>query len=339
MLNDLPETRSAALPSDGDEGLPLILRGQSAAAVRQREEFRAAAGAAAAVLIAAERGVDPLEVARSLHRSERGRLIVISCNAAPEQLHEILFGGPEADNGRTRQLEVVRRRSAFVEAGDGTLILADIQELPAALQRRLARVLRDGEIYVQESRQAVRVDARIVATTRPDLDDDVRAGRFRDDLYRRLSSHRIALAPLRERAEDIPDLVHVLAEEIAAAHGSPARSYTPAALTALASLPWQRNLDELRELLTRLHAIAPGAPARQEDVIRHVGFGGASPVVQRFDNLREARKRFEREYIGVVLDQHRWRMAEAAATLGIERANLYRKIRQLGLTKPTGGAS
>jgi two-component system nitrogen regulation response regulator NtrX len=181
------------------------------------------------------------------------------------------------------------------------------------------------------------VRARLVATTAANLEDEVRGGRFRADLSRRLAAYRVSLTPLRERPDDIPDLVRALAQEVAAASGSTPRTYTPAALTALASLPWPRNLAELREMVARLHAIAPGTLARQEDVLRSVGFGPVAARLGRMDSLRVARTRFEREYIAAVLDQHRWHMVEAAASLGIERANLYRKIRQLGLTRPTGG--
>jgi DNA-binding NtrC family response regulator len=91
--------------------------------------------------------------------------------------------------------------------------------------------------------------------------------------------------------------------------------------------------------VTRLYEADLGRPARQEEVLRQLAFGRAAPQPPRFDSLRDARRRFERDYIGAVLARHHWRMADAAATLGIERANLYRKIRQLGLTRPANGAS
>ncbi len=318
--------------------LPAVLRGRSPAALRQLREVRAAQAAKAAVLVTAEPGLDALDVVRTLHRPGDGEFVTVACDASsPGRLEAWLFGTTEGANGRTHNLDSVRRSAALASAG--TLVLSEAGEIPAALQRRLARVLRDGEVYIQESRRPAPLTTRIVATSGPHLEDDVRAGRMRADLYRRLSARRIVLAPLRDRAEDIPELVGALAEEIAAAQQSPPRTYAPAALTALASLPWPRNIDGLRELLTRLHLAAPGAPARQEDVLHLLGFGAASPRLARFDKLRDARKRFEREFIGAVLDEHGWRMAPAAATLGIERANLYRKIRQLGLKRPTGGRS
>jgi DNA-binding NtrC family response regulator len=324
-----------ATPTSAESRLPPVLRGRSAAALRQLREVRAAQ-AAGAVLITAEPGLDVLDVARRLHGASPGAFVHVACEgASPGELESQLFGIAEGSNGRTRDLDVVRRSAAL--ASTGTVVLCEIGEMPASLQRRLSRVLRDGEVYVQESRHVVPLPARIVATSGPLVEEDVHAGRVRPELYRRLSARRIVLAPLRERPEDIPELVGALAEDIAAAHQSPPRTYAPAALTALASLPWPSNLDSLRELLTRLHRLAPGAPARQEDVLHSLGFGAVPSRLARFDKLRDARKRFEREYIAAVLDQHGWRIARAAATLGIERANLYRKIRQLGLTRPTGG--
>ncbi len=334
----LSGARDRALTTCIDSRLPPVLRGRSAAALRQLREIREAEAAGLAVLITAEPGLDVLDVARRLHGAAPDAFLCVACDeASAAALEAVLFGAPESSNGRTRDLDVVRRSAAL--ASTGTIVLSEVGELPASLQRRLSRVLRDGEVYVQESRHAMPLTVRIIATSGPHLEDDVHAGRVRADLYRRLSARRIVLAPLRERAEDIPELVGALAEEIAAAHESAPRTYTPAALTALASLPWPRNLDDLRDLLTRLHRTAPGVPARQEDVLHAVGFGAVAPLLVRFDKLRDARKRFEREYIGAVLDQHGWRMATAAAALGIERANLYRKVRQLGLTRPKGGTS
>lgn len=319
---------------------PVVLLGASAAAARQSEELAAASADRRAVLIVGEAGLDHEAVARFLHDGRSGgRFVLVNCGAATAgDLHVQLFGGPEAATSRRRDLEVVTRAGALVSAASGTIVLAEVAELPSAVQRRLARLLRDGEMYVADARRTAAVEARIIATAAPDIQQDVAQGRFRDDLYRRLSRRRIVLAPLRDRPGDVPEIVRAEAEAIAAGRGTPARTFTPAALTALAALPWSRNLDDLRDLLERLHAVEPGAPARQEDVLKQLGFGGGGAPPARFDSLRDARKRFEREYIGAVLARHRWRIADAAATLGIERANLYRKIRQLGLLRPSNGA-
>jgi two-component system, NtrC family, response regulator GlrR len=320
--------------------LPVVLRGSSAAAERQRRELVAAAEDDAPAVVIAEPGLEPETVARAVHAIRAaGPFVVLDCGSATAgELHDRLFGAPETIS-RRRDLERLTRSAGLVTVGAGTLVLSRVTELPAGVQRRLARVLRDGEVYVGDARHAVPLRARLIATMTPEVDEEVATGRFRADLFRRLSGHRIVLAPLRDRGDDMPDILREVADEIARQRGSVPRAFTTAALTALAALPWQRNLDELRELLDRLHAAAPGVPARQEDVLNQLGLGLGSARPARFDNLRDARKRFEREYIAAVLARHQWRMAEAATTLGIERANLYRKVRQLGLSRPSHGIS
>jgi DNA-binding NtrC family response regulator len=319
----------------------VVLLGSSEAAVRQSRELAAAQTDDSPVLIVGEAGLQHAAVASALHASRAGGpLVVVRCGAATAaDLHARLFGGPEAGASRRRDLETVGRAGALMAASGGTLVLEDVVELPAAVQRRLARILRDGEMYVVPGRRTAPLHARVIATAAADVDDEIAAGRFRNDLHRRLSARRIVLAPLRERPEDVPGIVQAVADAIAVERGTPARTFTPAALTALAALPWNRNVDELRELLDRLHALEPGAPARQEDVLKGLGFRIAPSPPLRFDSLRDARKRFEREYIAAVLARHEWRVTDAAATLGMERANLYRKIRQLGLSRPSNGAA
>lgn len=322
---------------------PPVLLGTSVAAREQQRQVAAAEADSAPVLILAEPGLDAARVAEVLHARHRPQpWQALDCGqSSTENLSERLFGRPEPAARHRRDLDVLSRRSAVVAAGGGTLFLANVSEMGAPIQRRLARVLRDGEVYLDDRVQPVALQVRIVASALPDLLSEVDARRFAPGLYRRLSASQITLAPLRHRPEDIPDIVRAISVELAERKGIPAREFTPAALTALASLAWPRNLDELRELLDRLHGGQPTGAARQEDVLRALGLGHAPPVsaATRFDSLRLARQRFEREYIAAVLERHGWRMAEAAVTLGIERANLYRKIRQLGLPRPPHGAA
>jgi two-component system nitrogen regulation response regulator NtrX len=186
-------------------------------------------------------------------------------------------------------------------------------------------VLRDGEARL--SGRHARLPLRLVASSTRDLDADVRDGRFRQDLLRRLAACRIAVPPLRHRASDIAAIV----EQLSAVSGAP-RSFTQPAITVLSALPWTGNLDELAAVLERALQSA-GPIVTQEDVLAHLPIDG--PFL-RFDltaSLRDARRRFERDYIAAVLERHQWRMSEAARALGIERANLYRKTRQLGIIR------
>jgi two-component system nitrogen regulation response regulator NtrX len=155
----------------------------------------------------------------------------------------------------------------------------------------------------------------------------VAEGRFRPDLFRRLSPARLDVPPLADRPEDIPTLVVRLMLDVSP--DATARPFTEAALGLLAALPWPGNLAELRDVVHRLAAL-PAGPVKVEDVLAQIRVAGPRPAPE-LGSLREARRRFEREYVAAVLMRHGWRMSEAARTLGIQRTNLYRKARQLGI--------
>jgi two-component system nitrogen regulation response regulator NtrX len=178
------------------------------------------------------------------------------------------------------------------------------------------------------ARDTVAPSCRVVAVTSADLDAEVRDGRFRQDLFRRLQATRMAVPPLRQRPSDLPALI----DQLVASTGARPRAFTRSALTVLEALPWAENIDELAAVLARVLPSA-GETVRQEDVLAHVPMDGAFGRVDLTASLRDARRRFEREYIAAVLERHNWRMSEAARTLGIERANLYRKARQLGISR------
>jgi DNA-binding NtrC family response regulator len=227
---------------------------------------------------------------------------------------------------------VVSTDSAIVAAQNGTLFLHDVTELPASAQTRVARIARDGEVRVDGS--AVRTQFRLIATASPAIDAEVHAHRFRADLFRRLRVTRIDLPALRDRPEDLPELAACLLEEACAKRGLAPRTFTEAAIALVAAVTWPGNVAELADVLDRVVPSMRGEIVQVEDVLpalqlHHVHQGPApfTPV----GSLRDARLRFEREYIAAVLQHHGWRMAEAAQTLGIQRPNLYRKARQLGI--------
>jgi DNA-binding NtrC family response regulator len=318
--------RAAARISDG----PLPLAGSSDAAQRGRQALASADSRRTPVLITAEPGCRALAIAEWLHaRARRGtKLVTIDCGAGdPVEIDRRLFG---ASPRRTTQhdLESIGGDAAFVAAGAGTLYLENIDELPASSQRRLARVLRDGEARVASRAQAVALGCRLVASTFRDLDSEVRDGRFPEDLRRRLAPTRITVPALRQRPADLAVIVQRLLREMDSAD----RAFTQPAITVLAALPWPQNIDELADVLAKVMATA-GPVIRQEDVLMHVPIEGSFAHVDLTTPLRDARRRFERDYIAAVLERHQWRMSDAAAALGIERANLYRKTRQLGIVR------
>ena len=321
--DDLPQ-------SSGSAGVPLPLVGPSDVAQHSRDGFELAIRRRSPVLIVAETGSRAGTVCQALHDATRRGLPLVSldCSASDaEALDRQLFGEPPR-KPRSIDLEALGSESALVAAGAGTVWLEYIGELPASAQRRLARILRDGEAQVGPRSQAAPIACRVVASAARDLDADVREGRFREDLYRRLAATRIVIAPLRQRAGDLAAIVDALIAGMGAAN----RSFTQPAVTTLAALPWPRNLDELAGILTRV-VESSGPVIRQEDVLAHLPIDAPFARLDLTASLRDARRRFERDYIAAVLERHHWRMSEAARTLGIERANLYRKTRQLGITR------
>lgn len=317
----------------------IALAGSSVEAVRARQTCDRAALRSEPLLIVAEDGIDVQPIARGVHDRARraARFVVVDCGAStPEDVEHELFGLRERAAG---PIEVLSSGAALLRAGNGTVFLASAGELPASAQRRLARVLRDGEARAA-GRTHTRVQARIIASATPSLDTDVRDGRFRSDLYRRLSTLKVVVPPLRRRPGDFGRLVPLVSAAIAERLRRSAPAYTTSALTVLGALPWRRNFEELEALLERILRAVPGGEIRQEDVLAQLSFEGAFAQRAPSASLREARQRFEREYIEAVLEHHDWQMSAAARTLGIERANLYRKTRQLGISRgvPSGAA-
>lgn len=319
-----------ALKRVGHYAIPLPLLGESDAARRGREALDLATGRRTPVLVIAEPGCRPADVARALHGRTRpdAPFVVVDCAAMePSEIGGWLFGTPAA-HGLAADLESLGADSALLASAGGTLLLENIDDLPAPAQRRLARILRDGEVRIGRSPHPVALTVRTIGSTSNDLEADVRDGRFRQDLLRRFNASRITVPALRQRPGDLEPIVNAL---VAAAHGGP-RTFTQPAITVLAALPWTQNVDELSGVLDKVLQSA-GPTVRQEDVLTHIPMDGTFTRVDLTASLREARRRFEREYIAAVLERHQWRMTDAARTLGIERANLYRKTRQLGITR------
>jgi two-component system nitrogen regulation response regulator NtrX len=320
------------------------LVGRSAAIARTQDLVCRAALAEGGVLLLAPRGADVDSVARGLHEQASrpsGVFQRVDCAAAdPSRLERLLFGAAPAVI--PADLEWAARDSRIAAARGGTLFLKDVTDLPAFLQARIARVARDGEVRIDG--EPVATDIRWIASAAsasgngaPGIDSDVQAGRFRGDLHRRLAASRIDLPPLGERAEDVPLLSVRLLEEWCAAGGRGPRAFTQPALALLSALTWPGNLAELQMVVERAAADAAQDAIQIEDVLAALKLDTLERLEKapaRFvpsGSLRDARLRFERDYIAGVLQHHGWRMGEAARALGIQRPNLYRKARQLGI--------
>lgn len=330
MANTI-SVRAAALRAPG-RALPAVLAGQSGVVRRARASLDTAGSGPA--LILCDEGLEPGSVARYLHVQNRAGQPFVELDCAEGTADEIetaLFGNRPRSG--PSELEAVATSGALLSAKGGTLFINHLSDLPAMAQRRFARVLRDGEVRTN-GRDRVRIRARIVAAAAPSLVSDARDGRFRADLLRRFGSQPVTLPPLGVRPDDVPAVVQQLAAEIASAANRIAPSFTQPALTVLSAFQWPGNVAELRAALERILRDLSAPIVRQEDVLPTMPVEGiAASLMTPLISLREARRRFEREYIATVLEQHHWRMSDAARTLGIERANLYRKTRQLGISR------
>lgn len=315
MREPMPTPAVPALP-------PLVLAGSSPAVSRLRRDL-AAAGAATCVLIEAEAGLDVADIARALRRGAAGPFVTVACGAAaPPAIERELFG--ERHQGDS-DLERVTEDSAMARARGGTLYLEEVCDLPAPAQSRLARLLRDGEALIGET--ATPLALTLVASLLPDQSG---AG-LRRDLQKHLERHRVIVPPLRQRAGDLPLLVEQIIAAAAQRSGLPPLAVTHPAMTALGALPWSGNLAELRQALSRLAAVAAGGVIQLEDVLTHVRFDGTLAPRVPAGTLRDARQQFERDYIALVIAHHHGHIGAAAQALGMQRTNLYRKARQLGL--------
>ena len=307
----------------------LELIGRSSVIERVRQQVGRAASTEGGVLLVAEPGADAVSVGRALHRqSPRGNAAFIAVDCRRDSVHQLIFGTPGTRTDG--DLEEIQLDCRLLAARGGTLFLQDVGELPASVQARLVRVVRDSEASIDGVR--VEMTCRLVASAAATIDADAEGRRFRADLFRRLSSHRIDLPPLRDRSEDVPELAASILDELCGARHMAERHCTQAALALLSALPWPGNLAELRAVLERVVDGTSGDVVRVEDLLPAIQLNRAPAPFVPTGNLKEARLRFERHYIAAVLQYHGWRVAEAATTLGIQRPNLYRKARQLGLT-------
>jgi DNA-binding NtrC family response regulator len=325
----LADARTARLVKSSAIALELV--GRSVAIVRIQELIRRAAQVDGGVLLIADRGVDVESVARELHERARrpaAAFIHVACSSGdPARLDSVLFGS--ATDSVPADLEPVSQDSQIAAAHGGTLFLQDAVDLPAAVQARLARVARDGEVRLDG--QPVATDLRLIASAAPGIEAEVHANRFRSDLYRRLSTARIDLPQLRERPDDVPALAMRVLDDWCVARNVASRSFTQPALALLAALTWPGNVAELKGMVERAAQETSREVIQIEDVLPALNLDRAPVPFTPAGQLREARLRFERDYIAAVLQHHGWRMAEAAETLGIQRPNLYRKARQLGI--------
>jgi two-component system nitrogen regulation response regulator NtrX len=307
--------------------------GDSAAMHRLDREIDRVAGACARALISGENGSGKELVARLLHERSPRRdrpFVEINCAALPEHLIESeLFGYEKgAFTGAERP-----KPGMFELAHTGTLFLDEVGDMALATQARVLRVLQEGRFLRLGGTEPKEVDVWVIAATNRDLKAEVAAGRFREDLYYRLAVVPIEVPPLRERPEDIPALVEHLLERAVQEQGLPRKRFAPEVIAAFARAPWRGNVRELKNTVERLMIMAPGSEVGLGDLPEEIAAGhrvAASPEIDAM-SLREARDAFEAAHIRRVLQSCGGNISKAAERLHVERSNLSKKIRQLGI--------
>jgi two-component system, NtrC family, nitrogen regulation response regulator NtrX len=310
---------------------------QSEAMRRVMAQVDRVAASEARVCILGETGTGKELIARALHeRSNRrdGPFVTLNCAAVPGELIESeLFGHEKGSFTGAAS----RHIGKFEQANHGTLFLDEIGDMPLVMQAKLLRVLEEGQVERVGGDRTIPVDVRVLVATHRNLDELVKKGVFRQDLYHRIYVYPLFLPPLRERPGDIPVLVSHFAAQVADQNGWKPKPFTPEALQQLERYPWTGNVRELRNVVERLLLLADGAVDASAVRLALPQTGGdppalASAVIPHFDGpLSERVSSFEREQILAELRRHNQRMTDTAKALGLERSHLYKKCQALGI--------
>ena len=326
------EAENRDLRAQVDRRLTMV--GESYAMAQLREQIAMAAPTNGRVLVFGENGTGKELVARSVHglsRRRGGPFIEVNCAAIPEELIESeLFG--HARGAFTGA--VTDRRGRFETADGGTLFLDEIGDMSLKTQAKVLRVLQEQVVEPIGSVQRIKVDVRVIAATNKDLPAAIRSGEFREDLYFRLNVIPIFVPPLRDRQDDIPLLAEFFMAGFAQEYGRRAKAFDPASMALLRGYAWPGNVRELRNLVERIAIMARGEIITAEDLAFLGSHGGTAPAAMAaavIEPLHDARDRFERDYILRALAEQHGNMSRTAEVLGVERSNLYRKMRAFGI--------
>jgi DNA-binding NtrC family response regulator len=298
------------------------------------EEIRKVAPTSGRVLITGESGTGKELVARAIHRMSKrnkGPFIKVNCAAIPSELIESeLFGYEKgAFTGATS-----KKKGQFELANGGTLFLDEVGDMSLAAQAKVLRVLQTGELSHVGGERTFKVDVRVVAATNKDLEKSVAQGEFRDDLFYRLNVIPIKCQPLRERLEDIGVLATKFVKEFCDENGFKNKEIDAAVLTTLRRYNWPGNVRELKNVTERM-VILSNDSITLDDVPEGIVGKSAQVAIPSFEgmSLKDVRDEVEREYILNKLDSYGWNITKTSQALGIERTNLHKKIKQLGIKK------
>jgi two-component system nitrogen regulation response regulator NtrX len=301
------------------------------------ERIDKVANTPARVLITGENGTGKELVARAIHRgSPRAKktFVEVNCAAIPAELIESeLFGHMKGSFTGA----IADRAGKFEQANGGTLFLDEIGDMSLSAQAKVLRVLQDGVVTRIGGSKPIQVDVRVLAATNKNVEEEIAAGRFREDLYYRLNVVPITVPPLRERREDIELLAVYFLQQLAIRDGLPQRGITDDALRRLSDLEWAGNVRELRNTIERLVILASGATISAVEIDRLVGKRAVEPAglgalidCQTFEEFKQAA---ERAFLLAKLRAFDWNVSETARALDMPRSNLYKKIERYSLTR------
>ena len=316
-----------------------VLVGESAPMRRLRDQIALAAPTNGRVLVSGENGTGKELVARQVHAfstRSAGPFVEVNCAAIPDELIESeLFG--HAKGAFTGA--VSDRRGKFEMASGGTLFLDEIGDMSMKTQAKVLRALQEQVVEPVGGQGGVHVNVRVIAATNKTLTDEIRHGRFREDLYFRLNVIPVFVPPLRERGDDIDRLATHFIVEFSREYGRRPKVFAPAAIDVVRAYPWPGNVRELRNVIERLMIMVPGDTIRALDL----SFLDATTAQPRpvesmpIEPLFDARDAWERAYILGALSTFDGNISRTADALGLERSNLYKKMKGLGIARDRDG--
>ncbi len=311
------------------------LNGTSIAINTVRATLKRVAPTGSRVLITGPAGVGKEIAARMIHqwspRAKAPFIVVSAAMMSPERVEEELFGS---------ETEGVARPGLLEQAHGGTLFLDEIADMPITTQGKILRVLTDQSYHRVGGQRPIRVDVRVLSATSRNLQDEIAAGRFREDLYYRLNVVPVRIPPLRERREDIPELANHFLTRFAAERRIASPTFTDEAVAALQAPDWPGNVRQLRNIIERTIILAPGdrvgtidvdlLPPELIDQPGSVGVSSGTLTIMG-SPLREARESFEREYLKIQIRRFSGNISRTASFIGMERSALHRKLKALGI--------
>ena len=326
--------RSLALENSrlkGDSSTRYRIIGESVPIKALRQQLGLMAGTNGRVLIYGESGAGKELVAHAIHAlSPRAAepFVEVNCAAIPEEMIESeMFGHSKGSFAGAHEAKIGK----FQKADGGTLFLDEVGDMSLRTQAKVLRSLDEQRFEPVGACASVQVDVRVVAATNKNLEEEIERGNFREDLFYRLNVIPFSVPPLRDRREDIPQLAEHFLAEFTTAYGRKPKELTPEAYRVLAEYHWPGNVRELKNLIERIVILNPQvrvdarhipltAPRRQQE-----------RPLDRFGSLQEVREAAEREYILKKLDETNGNVTRTAELLGLERSNLYRKMKTLGI--------